>query len=133
MGSKDKRERLQRILEGKEQPIRHENLAGVAVRSIQAQSTDKQVDFLNGAVGEGRLSQNKLRQTLEANAPKEMRKGIEKLVKKGKVPTVDLLLEEYRHEKSFQKMAAGVGLTKEWFIKLAESEIARDGIYPPTL
>ena len=123
MGRKD-RERIQRIIEGKEKPIHHEKMASVSVSILQHQSTDKQVDFLGGAIAEGRLSHSKLRQTLEANAPKEMRKGIEKLVKKGKVPTVDLLLEDYRKSKSFQKLADSAGLTAEWFIKLAEDEIA---------
>jgi len=127
MGSKDKRERLQRIVEGKEQPIRHERLTGIAVSAIQRQSTDKQVDFLHGAIAENRLSHSKLRQQLETNAPKEMRIGILKLLKKGLAPTVDLLLEEYHREKSFQKLAASVGLTEEWFIKLAETEIAKRG------
>lgn len=127
MGRRDK-ERLQRILSGEEKSISEQKrgeLANVAVSILQRQSTGKQVDFLNGAIGEGRLKQSKLRQTLEANAPKEMRKGIEKLVKKGKVPTVDLLLEEYHREKAFQKLAGSVGLTEEWFIQLAEEEITR--------
>lgn len=125
MGSKDKREQIQRILSGEEKPIRHEKLANTAVSILQRQSTDKQVDFLHGAIGEGRLPHSKLRQQLEKNAPIEMRKGIEKLIKKGKVPTVDLLLEEYRREKSFQKLAGSVGLDEAWFIKLAEDEIAK--------
>ena len=121
------RERLQRILEGEEKLIRHEKLAGTAVSIIQRQSTDKQVQFLHGAIGEGRLSQGKLKQQLEANAPKEMRKGIKKLAKKGITPTVDLLLEEYHHEKAFQKLAASVGLTEEWFVRLAKTELEQRG------
>lgn len=124
MGRRDK-ERLQRILSGEEAPIRHEKMTNTAVSILQRQSTDKQVDFLSTAVGEGRLKQGKLRDQLEKNAPKEMRKGIEKLVKQGKTPTVDLLLWEYRHERAFQKLAASVGLTEEWFIELAKREIAR--------
>lgn len=129
MGRRD-RERLQRILSGEEKSISEQKrgeLAKTAVSILQRESTDKQVSFLQGAIGEGRLKQSKLRQTLEANAPKEMRKGIEKLVKKGKIPTVDLLLEEYRREKSFQKLAGGVGLTEEWFIRLAENEMSKRG------
>ena len=126
MGRRD-RERIQRILDGKEQPVQHEKLAGTGVSILKHQSTNKQVDFLGGAIAEGRLSQSKLRDTLEKNAPKEMRKGIEKLVKKGKVPTVDLLLEDYRRNQSFQKLASSVGLTEEWFIKLAENEMAKRG------
>jgi hypothetical protein len=124
MGRRD-RERLQKILSGEEKPIRHEKLVNMVVSVLQRQSTDKQIDFLNTAVGEGRLKQSKLRDQLEKNAPIEMRKGIEKLIKKGKVPTVDLLLEEYRREKSFQKLAGSVGLDEAWFIKLAEDEIAK--------
>jgi len=122
MGRRD-RERIQRILAGEEAPIRHATLAKVAVQAISRQSTDKQVDFLHGSLAEGRLGHSKLRRTLEDNAPKEMRIGIQKLVKQGKTPTVDLLLEEYRREKSFQKLAASVGLTEEWFIKLAEEKL----------
>lgn len=73
MGRRD-RERIQRILAGEEAPIRHATLAKVAVQAIYRQSTDEQVQFLQGAVGEGRLAHSKLRQTLEANAPKEMQK-----------------------------------------------------------
>jgi len=54
-----------------------------------------------------------------------MRKGVERLVKEGKTPTVELLLEDYRREKSFQRLAASVGLDKQWFINLAESEIKK--------
>ena len=129
MGRRGK-ERLQRILSGEEKSISEQKrgeLAKEAVSILQRQSADKQVDFLNTAIGEGRLGHSKLRRTLETNAPKEMRKGIEKLVKQGKVPTVDLLLEEYRREKSFQKLAGSVGLTEEWFIILAEDAIKQGG------
>lgn len=122
MGRRD-RERLQRILNGDEKPIRHVGLAGVAVQVLQRQSTDKQVDFLHGAIAAGGLTHNKLRQQLETNAPKEMQKGIDKLVKRGKTPTVDLLLEEYRREKAFQKLAGSVGLDETWFVRLAKAEL----------
>jgi ribosomal protein L17 len=103
---------------------RQEQAAKTAVKTLQHQSTDKQVSFLSDALAESRLEAGKLQQTLEANARKEMRKGVDKLIRQGKTPTVDLLLAEYRREKKFQALAASVGLQESWFVALAESECA---------
>lgn len=127
MGRRD-RERVERIKDGLDDPIRHEQARNLIVDTIQRQPTDKQVGILEESLNNGRLQNSRLRQSLEQNAPIEMRKGIGKMVKKGKIPTVDLLLEEYRREKVFQKLAAGVGLDEAWFIKLAEDELAKSGV-----
>ncbi len=103
-----------------------EQVAKTAVGALQHQSTNKQVSFLSGALAEGKLSSGRLRQTLEDNARKEMRKGADKLVKQGKTPTVDLLLVEYHKEKDFQRLATSVGLDESWFMKLAEEECSRE-------
>ena len=63
-----------------------------------------------------------MRESLKDNAGKEMRKGAVKLNKKGKIPTVELLLEEYNKDIEFQRLAAEVGLDAKWFTDLAESE-----------
>ena len=112
--------RKQRIIAGLEQPIRHEKARNLIVETIKRQDTDTQVGILSEALDDGRLQNSRLRKSLEGNAPKEMRKGIEKLAKKGLTPTVDLLLDEYRNNRSFQKLANSVGLNEIWFIKLAE-------------
>jgi len=98
------------------------------VETVQKLDTDTQVGLLSESLGNGNLQNSALRKSLEKNAPIEMRKGIVKLVKRGKVPTVDLLLEEYRGSKSFQKLAFGVGLDEAWFVKLAEDEIKKSGM-----
>ena len=126
MGLRD-RLRQQRVEAGLEQPIVHEKVRGLIVDTITRAPTDTQVGILSESLATGKLQNSKLRQSLEKNAPIEMRKGIEKLVKKGKVPTVDLLLEEYRSSKSFQKLAGSVGLDEAWFVKLAEDKLAEYG------
>lgn len=98
------------------------------VETIQKLDTDTQVGLLSESIDNGKLKNSLLRRTLEKNAPVEMRKGIEKLIKKGKTPTVDLLLEEYRGSKSFQKLASSVGLGEAWFVQLAEDEIKKCGM-----
>lgn len=123
MGSKDKRERIARIQAGLEKPVRHEALRETGVKILQALSTNKQVDVLNAAVGTGKLKNSKLRDALESKAPNEMRKGVQKLIKKHLPLTVDNLLIEYRKDKPFQQLANSVGLDEQWFIKLAEQEI----------
>jgi len=97
-------------------------------QEIKSKPTETQIGILSEAIEDNHLKSSLLRKTLEKNAPVEMRKGVEKLVKKGKTPTVDLLLEEYRGSKSFQKLALGVGLDEAWFVKLAEDEIKKCGM-----
>jgi hypothetical protein len=123
MGRRD-RERIERIKAGMEDPVYREKVTNTISGAIQALPTDKQVGILSESLGNGRLQNNRLRNSLETNAPIEMRKGIAKQLKKGITPTVDTLLEEYRGSKSFQKLAASVGLDETWFVQLAEREIA---------
>jgi hypothetical protein len=100
------------------------------VQEIKSAPVEKQIDILSDSLTSNHLKPSLLRTTLEKNAPIEMRKGIEKLIKGGKTPTVDLLLEEYRASKSFQKLARSVGLDESWFIKLAEDELASQRLRP---
>jgi hypothetical protein len=97
-------------------------------QEIQSKPTETQIGILSEAIEDNHLQSSLLRRTLEKNAPIEMRKGVEKLVKKGKIPTVDLLLEEYHGSESFQKLASSVGLGEAWFVKLAEDEIKKCGM-----
>ena len=98
--------------------------AGVA--ALKGEKTDNQIQALTDSVSNpGGLSPSRLRRALEDKAPKEMKKGAERLAKKGKKPTVDLLLEEYRDDQAFQYMAANVGLGESWFVRLAEQECKR--------
>lgn len=92
------------------------------VSALRASSTSSQVRFMAEALRTGRLSHSKLREALEGNAPKEMNEGAKKLLKKHREVTVDALLEEYRRDEEFQKLAAEVGLGEEWFVGVAESE-----------
>ena len=128
MGRRD-RERIARILAGDEAPISagirarvKEKMVDVGVAAVKSYSTSRQIQFLADALHTGRLPARKLQEVLKDNAPKEMRKGTEKLVKKHKTPTVELLLEEYYKDEGFQALALEVGLNEQWFIELAESE-----------
>ncbi len=128
MGKRN-RERIARILAG-EEGSRSETVASrvkdkiqsIGQRTLESLSTSKQVEVLASSLHTGRVSSSKLRSCLKANAVTEMQKGIKKLAKKGKTPTVDLLLEEYRGDREFQKLASEVGLDEEWFIQLAKTE-----------
>ncbi len=122
------RERVARILAGEETPISaqtRERIRNIGVSTLESYSTSKQVQFLAESLHSGRLSPSKLQGTLKRNAPGEMRKGAEKLNKKGKIPTVELLLKDYRGDKAFQTLAAEVGLDEAYFTALAESECSR--------
>ena len=103
-------------------------VSNTAVQYLQHQSTNNQVKFLSDSLAEGRLSVGKLRNVLQSKAVNEMNKGIDKLLKKKKTPTVDLLLEEYHREHDFQRLATKVGLDESWFIWLARTECEKRGI-----
>ena len=103
-----------------------ERMQRVGNKSLQSMGTNKQVKVLHDSLLQGRLGQDKLRKEIETNAHKEMRKGADKLRKKGKVVTVDALLEEYRKETAFRELASKVGLGEEWFIDLAEKECSNE-------
>ena len=127
MGRRD-RERIARIQAGEEVAISAEEREkatnrGVAV--LQKLTLGQQIDALSTSAAVGTRSPAAIRKALEANAPKEMRKGADKLARKNKPVTVDALLKEYRSNKKFQEMAAGVGLDEMWFMALAEKECAR--------
>ena len=94
----------------------------VGYNTLKTMSTSNQIEVLRDSLHQGRLSSSKLRKALEDNAYKEMRKGADKLRKKNKPVTVDVLLEEYRKDRDFRELAAEVGLDEAWFIALAEKE-----------
>jgi len=131
MGRKD-RERVQQtgkahrggsVVTVKDIPkVEQDRMQRVGESALQAMNTGNQVKVLRDSLHLGKLSRGKLRKTLEDNAPKEMRKGAEKLRKKNKPVTVDALLEEYRKDTAFKALAEEVGLDEAWFIALAEKE-----------
>ena len=126
MGKRD-REHREGVTAGSEDPIRHEKVTDAIIDILQKQTTDKQIGVLEESLSSGKLQNSKLKKALESSAPTEMRKGIYKLIKRGKIPTVDLLLEEYHREKSFQRLATSVGLDEIWFVKLAEDCLRERG------
>ena len=107
-----------RELSDKEKATIHQ----VGYSAMQAMGTGNQVKLLRDSLRLGKLSPAKLRDALENNAPKEMRKGAEKLRKQGKPVTVDALMTEYRKDRDFRELAAEVGLDENWFIELAKKE-----------
>ena len=126
MGRRD-RERIERIRQGLEDPIARQRLADSSykrvVRELAKGSVGDQVGRLHTMVGEGSLSDRKLREAITKNAPKEMDKAIAKFKKKGKEITVDALCAEVRSNTSFLKMCEGVGLDIGWFEELASRRI----------
>lgn len=96
------------------------------LKVLLTMDTSNQIKVLHDSLHQGRLKPDKLRKSLEDNACKEMRKGADKLRRKGKPVTVDALLEEYHKDKDFQKLASEVGLDEAWFVALAEKEIASE-------
>ncbi len=122
---KSHRERLARILAGKETPIANkvrETITNVGVATVKTYSTSNQIKFLADSLHSGRLTNNKLRLALGDKSPEEMHKGALKLRDKSRAITVDALLEEYRGDKAFQELAAEVGLDEGYFEKLAGKE-----------
>lgn len=103
-----------------------ERMQRVGQRELQSMSTDNQIKVLRDSLHEGRLKPDKLRKALEDNAYEEMRKGADKLHKKGKPVTVVALLEEYHKDKDFQQLATEVGLDEAWFVALAEKETVNE-------
>lgn len=122
------RERLARILAGGETLIRKqviEKMATAGTTILKHETTSNQIKFLADSLHSGRLHHDQLRHALMGNAPNEMRIGAEKLRKQGKSITVDNLLEEYWADTEFKELAAEVGLSEDFFVKLAEAEVAK--------
>jgi hypothetical protein len=107
-----------------------QKLVEKGVKTIQNASTPKQIDFIENAVKSGGATYSRMGTILRQNAPIEMRKGIAKFAKEGRPLTVDALLEDYRSDKSFQKLALNAGCDEQYFIDLAEQELkAYNGRY----
>ncbi len=125
MGKRD-RERIARIIAGEEEPIAGGRASMVVgTTTLESFSTSNQIKVLADSLHSGRLSSSELKEALVNNARKEMLKGVKKLMKRKKIPTVDLLLEEYRADKAFQDLANEVGLDEGWFMGLAKTVIYR--------
>lgn len=127
MGKRN-RERIERILVGKEQPISassRRKIVQAGIQHVQSSSTSSQVQFLANSLHSGRLSDRNLHRELAKNAHKEMVKGVAKLTRANKPVTVGSLLAEYDSEPNFQALATEVGLDRAWFIALAETTIAQ--------
>jgi len=124
MGKRN-RERMQRIVAGHEKSIRAkvDKLAPAVAKYLARGSTTSQVDRLREMLHSGVLSASKLKKELSENAVKEMDKGIRKFIKKGKQPTIELLLEEYDKEVAFQELCNEVGLDRVWFESLAQRRL----------
>ena len=96
-----------------------------AVSGLKKLSTEDQIALLSQSLDKGWLSTRELRRQLERNAPNEMRKGRDRILREGKTPTVDLLLEEYRSS-GLKPLAERVGLDEAWFVALAEQYAGRE-------
>jgi len=126
--SRRDRERIARIEAGEELSISaaaRDRATQAGVSAVQHFSASKQVQFLADSLHSGHMTPSSLRKALEKNAPAEMRKGADKLIKKNRPVTIEALLEDYHKDKLFQATAAEVGLDEAWFTILAERECAR--------
>ena len=127
MGRRD-RERIARIRAGEElaiSPQTRDRATQVGVSTVKRLSADKQVQFLANSLHSGHMTPASLRKALEENAPVEMCRGADKLIKKNRPVTVEALLEDYHKDALFRATAAEVGLDEMWFTTLAEKEYAR--------
>ena len=134
--SREKRERRERAALGITEDVRQKlanpvSRAAIKVAShksvveeLSAGTVDQQTQRLNTLVGEGTLSASKLAQAIMKKAPAEMDKGIKKLQRQGQRVTVEALLSEVRTEPGFLSMCQRVGITYEWFERLAETRMA---------
>ena len=142
VGKRD-RERIERIERGEEKPISEtrtalgnpisRKLVAFASRKgvkeeLSKGTTSDQISRLDELAGTGTLPGEKLKNAVMQNAPKEMDKAIKKYQKEQKVITVDTLLVEVRADQGFLNMCKRVGLTYEWFEKLARSRMDAHGI-----
>lgn len=125
------RERIARIREGLEKPIRHAIARSAHSRVVEELSkgtTDEQVSRLNEMAGTRELPAGKLKEAIMVKAPKQMDEAIKKYRKEGKPITVDSLLVEVRTEPGFLKMCENVGLDYGWFKALAKDRMEAHGL-----
>ena len=138
MGRRD-RERIARIRDGSEAPIATRTLnnpvarkavalasRGTVIEELRKAETSDQIDVLNSQVASSRP--DKLRKAIAGKAPKEMDKGIRKLLKESKDVTVDALCAEIKSAPGFLPMCERVGLSLEWFERLAKERMEAQGI-----
>ena len=100
---------------------------GKVIDELRQASTEDQIEALNGTVASARP--DKLRKAIMRKAPKEMDRGIEKLLKYGDgTVTVEKLLAEVRSTPGFLGMCERVGVTLEWFKELAKERMEMYGL-----
>jgi hypothetical protein len=141
MGKRD-RERIERIQAGKEMPIAAQRMAkdplgraalrlasrkGV-IKELSAGDTTEQVGRLDSLVGTGALPGSKLKSAIMSKAPGEMDKAIKKFQKEGREVTVDSLCAQVKTEPGFLPMCERVGLSLEWFERLARERMEKHAI-----
>ena len=84
---------------------------GGVIRELQNASTEDQVEALSKTVGASKLGK-----ALMQKAPGEMDKGIRKLLKEGKTPTVKELCREIKDNVAgFRTMSENAGVPLEWY------------------
>ncbi len=140
MGKRD-RERIERIQQGKEQPISNRALRNPVARTalklagrkgvveeLSRGSVNEQTERLGELVGTGILGGERLKKALMNKAPKEMDKAIRKFQKQKRDITVDSLLADTRSEPGFLKMCENIGLNLDWFEELARERMKKHGI-----
>lgn len=101
---------------------------GGVIRELQQASSEDQVEALSKTV-----SPSKLGKALMKKAPSEMDKGIRRILKEGRTPTVDeLCFEIRRNVASFRTMSEQAGVPLQWYEQLAEARMEANGVSEKT-
>lgn len=99
---------------------------GKVIDELNRATTAEQIEVLNDVVAP--RDSGKLRRAIERRAPREMDKGITKLLKEGREVTVEALTEEVKTTPGFLGMCEKVGLTLGWFEDLARKRMEANKI-----
>lgn len=139
------RERIQRIREGKEEPIAVQQARKIAsnpvgrrilrrasrqgvVDELSKGDVTEQIDRLDSLRDTGELSGNELGRAIRRKAPGEMDKAIRNFRRQGKEITVDSLCHEVKTTPGFLQACDSVGITLEWFENLARERMKANGV-----
>lgn len=95
--------------------------AGIEV--IKRAPMNSQLKFLQDAMDKGLVTETAVQKVIMNEAPKEMHKGTERLLKEGKPVTIDALMEDYRNQPDFRSLADRLGLKEDYFLGLAKAEV----------
>ncbi len=96
---------------------------GGVISKLQAASTEEQIETLGVTV-----SASKLGKALMRKAPGEMDKGISRILREGREPTVKELCREVRENVAgFRTMSEDAGVPYEWYENLAKERMAAKG------